>query len=117
MTSTTDEPPFPTRLVAAGLLIWLLMAALTTYVIPQLGELYFEVGAELPGLTSMALELYQIAWLLPFAAVGVAMFWSERKSRGMVAMQIGAFGSIGLFLAIQAAAYIPIFKMDVVVQQ
>ena len=116
MTPPIDESPYPLLMVVTGLLISVIMAALSTYITPQLALLYTNFGAELPAVTNMALNYYGVAWLLPIIVLCVAMMWPNRESCGMISMVVGAVGSIVLFLATQAAAYLPVLTMGAVVK-
>ena len=73
---------YPIILLCASVI---LIAVLTTYVIPQFSAIYENVGTKLPMITEIVIGLSSavrnnLLWLLPTIAGGIFALWSWRKT-------------------------------------
>ena len=116
ISSNSDEFSVSYGKIGTGLVLSTLLAVYASWASPRFAQLFQGFGATLPFSTELVLSYYPLLLLLPLTVLAVALFHPDRAARGRIYLIVGLFGSVGLFVLINVALYIPVYKMGAVTQ-
>lgn len=105
----------PPRRSRAWLFLSLFMTCLTalvlSFAVPRFQSLYAGFGADIPWFTSIVVNGYLAAWLLPACAAAAWVYWPATSHRHVISVAIGLGGLLLLLPLCIAALYLPAFKL------
>lgn len=99
----------------ALLLVGLILAAIAGFVtfkaVPGFKDVFQSFGADLPMVTSLALQFYPALLALPLLVLAVWFAWPQKEKRDRVAFVMGAASLVAVPLLLAAVMYLPIMQL------
>lgn len=107
-----NDPPQRSRFwLFLSLFMTCLTALVLSFAVPQFQNIIAGFGADIPWFTSIVVNGYLAAWLLPACAATAWLYWPVASHRHLISVAIGLGGLLLLLPLCIAALYLPVFKL------